>query len=126
MDVTVEILGRTSAATPFTQVVAPTMLAVEGTSLGFTPKIPAGADGLDLRLKVTSSDTVTVDVGQWLDPALRPSPSDLFDRDGNVVGQTPAPAPAVYKSFCAWGRQPRDVPFAAGQSFLFRRSGAAA
>jgi hypothetical protein len=126
MNITVEILGRATMDAPFAQLAAPAVLAVPGVSLGYTPVLPAAAAVMDLLLKVTASGTATVDVGQWLDAALRPPPADLFDKDGNVVGQTPAPAPAVYKSYCAWGGLARDVPFSAGNSFLFRRSGAAA
>lgn len=126
MNVTVEILGRATMDAPFLSLAAPIVLAMPEGPLGFTPAIPEGTEGQDLRLKVTLPGTVTADVGQWLDPALRPPPSDLFDKDGNVVGQSPGPAPTVQKSFCSLSGKPLMIEFRPGASFRFRRSGAAA
>ncbi len=123
MNVTVEILGRATMDAPFTQLVAPAVLTVVGSSVGFTPALPPGSDGLELRLRVQSSEALNVDVGGGLDPANPPQPTPIFT-NGIQTGTTPALPSAKRATFAAWGGQPRDIPFGSRESFLIRLNGA--
>jgi hypothetical protein len=125
MNVTVEILGRTTMDGPFMSLVAPSVLAVPGAALGYTPALPAGAAAMDLRLRVQPVNVLNIDVGTGIDPANPPQPVPVIE-NGVEVGIASASAPVVRKTFGAFGGQIRDVPFSSGEAFLFRRSGAAA
>lgn len=117
MNVTVEILGRSTMDGPFVPLVAPAVLAVPGASLGYTPALPAGAAAMDLRLRVLPDNGMNVDVG------TAPAPAPVIE-DGEQTGVSPVPAFVVSKTFGVWGRQPKDIAFLAGQTFQFRPSGA--
>lgn len=125
MNVTVEILGRAAMDQPFAQLVASALLPAVGSAVGLTPTLPPGSDVLGLRLRVQSLEAISIDVGFGLDLANPPQPIPIF-LNGVQTGMAPAPNPTVRKTFGAWGGQPRDVEFAAGESFLFRWNGTGA
>ncbi|MDH3031065.1 hypothetical protein [Methylobacterium fujisawaense] len=124
MNVTLVILGRTTDATYAK--LATTTVVVGDAPLPCTPVIPPAAAGQDLALRITPDDNVCIAIGQWLDPATRPSPTQIKDAQGNVIGTDPAPVPFTRGEYVAWGGATRWFPFNAGKSIVLRRPGVGA
>lgn len=125
MNVVVAILGRAAVDAPYAELTTSTVV-VSDAPVPCTPAVPPAAAGQELALRITSDDTVMVQLGQWLDPANRPAPVPIEDGQGNVIGTEPGPEPYVRGEYVAWDRASRQVPFNVGNSIALRRPGVAA
>lgn len=125
MNVTLTILGRSTVDQPFTQLVAPAVIALAGAVTGYTPALPPGAAGQELRLRVAPDVGLTVDVGPGCDPATRPGPTPIKNDSGAIVGEEPAPAAMALRSVGVWAGYTRDLPFGPRETFALRSSAAA-
>lgn len=120
MNVSVTILGRVAVDAPFVKF-ATTTIAVDDAFVPCMPAAPPAADGQDLALRITSDDTVTVQLGQFLDPATRPGPTPIRDDQGTAIGEEPALQPFIRGEYVAWGHDPRHIPFRSGKSIVLFR-----